>query len=172
MSDYRRAIQPGGCYFFTVVTHGRRPWLTEPENIERLRKAFRAVKAVRPFQMDAIVVLPDHLHCLWRLPDGDGNYAERWRQIKRFVSIDMRAETNHRSEKKLWQRRYWEHLVRDEEDWRRHVDYVHYNPVKHGYAQAPAHWPYSSFTRAVSRGWYDLAWGQQEPVIIAGMNFE
>lgn len=172
MSNYRRVFQPGGCYFFTVVTHERHPWLTETANIERLRQAFRQTKIARPFEMDAVVILPDHLHCLWSLPDGDSNYSERWRQIKRFVSIAIPMETNQRGEKCLWQRRYWEHLIRDEEDWRRHMDYIHYNPVKHGYVTAPADWPYSSFTRAVERGWYEPTWGKQEPASMTGMSFE
>ena len=172
MSEYRRAFQPGGCYFFTVVTHGRRPWLTEEHAIERLRNAFRRVREDRPFTMDAIVVLPDHLHCIWQLPEGDNDFSERWRQIKRFVSIGMKSPLNVRKEKSLWQRRYWEHLLRNEEDWRRHMDYIHYNPVKHGYSRRPADWPYSSFKQVVARGWYEASWGEQEPAAIARMEFE
>ena len=172
MSEYKRAFQPGGCYFFTVVTHERRPWLTEETAIERLRKAFRRVMESRPFVMDAVVVLPDHLHCIWQLPEGDNDFPERWRQIKRFVSFGLRSPPNARKEKALWQRRYWEHLLRDEEDWRHHMDYIHYNPVKHGYSIRPADWPYSSFKQATERGWYEASWGEREPVTIAGMKFE
>lgn len=172
MSDYRRAFQPGGCYFFTVVTYERQPWLTEPGNIERLRKAFQAVKRSRPFDMDAIVILPDHLHCLWRLPEGDSNYSERWRQIKRFVGMGVPTPVNQRGEKSLWQRRFWEHLIRDDEDWRRHMDYIHYNPVKHGYVKIPADWPHGSFARSVARGWYAPDWGNSEPANIIKMDFE
>ena len=172
MSNYRRAYQPGGCYFFTLVTHQRQPWLTQPANIERLRLAFRTVKAVRPFEMDALVIMPDHLHCLWRLPEGDSDFSERWRQIKRFVSIGVEAKTNARGEKLLWQRRFWEHVIRDQADWNKHMDYIHYNPVKHGYVNNPADWAHSSFNRALERGWYEANWGTQEPASIAGQNFE
>ena len=172
MSEYKRAFQSGGSYFFTVVTHGRRPWLTGEHAIERLRHAFRRVMEDRPFVMDAIVVLPDHLHCIWQLPEGDNDFPERWRQIKRFVSIGMKSPLNARNEKTLWQRRYWEHLLRNEEDWRHHMDYIHYNPVKHGYSKRPADWPYSSFKQAVARGWYEASWGEQESADIAGMEFE
>ena len=126
----------------------------------------------RPFAMDAIVILPDHLHCIWQLPEGDNDFSERWRQIKRFVSIGINSPLNARKEKALWQRRYWEHLLRNGEDWRRHMDYIHYNPVKHGYVCRPTDWPHGSFRQAVARGWYDASWGEQEPAIIAGMEFE
>jgi len=171
MSEYRRVFQPGGCYFFTVVTHERRPWLAEEHAIDRLRNAFRRVMQDRPFAMDAIVILPDHLHCIWQLPEGDNDFPERWRQIKRFVSIGIDSPLNVRKEKALWQRRYWEHLLRNEEDWR-HMDYIHYNPVKHGYALRPADWPHGSFRQAVAHGWYEASWGEQEPTIITGMKFE
>lgn len=172
MSDYRRAFQSGGCYFFTVVTYQRRPWLTEEPSIERLRKAFRHVMESRPFSIDAIVILPDHLHCIWQLPEGDDDFSERWRQIKRFVSIGLKSQLNARNEKALWQRRYWEHLIRDEEDWHRHMDYIHYNPVKHGFVKRPADWPHSSFKLALKRGWYEASWGNTEPTSITGMKFE
>jgi putative transposase len=119
-----------------------------------------------------MVILPDHLHCLWRLPPGDADFSERWRQIKRFVSIGIAADKNHRGEKTLWQRRYWEHLVRDEEDWRRHCDYIHYNPVRHGYVSCPEDWPHSSFAGAVAKGWYEPGWGKCIPPGIGEMDFE
>ena len=172
MSEYKRAFQSGGCYFFTVVTQDRRPWLTEEHAIDRLRKAFRHVMKDRPFTIEAIVILPDHLHCIWQLPEGDNDFPERWRQIKRFVSIGLKSPLNVRKEKALWQRRYWEHLLRNEEDWRHHMDYIHYNPVKHGYAHRPVDWPHSSFRQAVTRGWYGTSWGEREPAGIAGMKFE
>jgi putative transposase len=172
MSEYKRIFQPGGCYFFTVVTHNRRPWLTEEYAIDRLRQAFRHVMEERPFNTEAIVILPDHLHCIWRLPDGDNDFPERWRQIKRFVSIGLKSPLNARKEKMLWQKRYWEHLIRDEDDWRNHMDYVHYNPVKHGYASSPADWQHSSFERAVKNGLYDAHWGKHEPASISKLDFE
>ena len=169
MSEYRRIFIPGGSYFFTVVTQDRRPILTTPDNIARLREAFRLAMAAQPFRIDAVVVLPDHLHTVWRLPDGDADYPQRWARIKRFFSIGQsegkrRGSLNRRREKGIWQRRYWEHAIRNEDDWRRHVDYVHFNPVKHGYATRPGDWPFSSFARAVRAGWYDADWGEQVPV--------
>jgi putative transposase len=156
MKRYRRAYVTGGAYFFTVVTHHRVPWLTQPDALRRLRAALRKVRERQPFGMDAIVVLPDHLHAIWRLPAGDSDFSTRWRLIKHHVAIG-RAETWR------WQPRFWEHVLRDEEDWRRHTDYIHYNPVKHGYAHAPSAWPYSSFGLAAKRGWYDRSWGAAEP---------
>jgi putative transposase len=172
MTAYRRVFIPGGCYFFTVVTEGRRPLLTGPGNVARLREGFRRVRAAHPFHIDALVILPDHVHAIWRLPEGDGDCALRWRKIKHYFSIGQeaardRASLERRREKGIWQRRFWEHAIRDEEDWRRHMDYVHYNPVKHGYVPSPGDWPYSSFGRAVERGLYPPDWGKEPPVTLA-----
>jgi putative transposase len=112
LSEYRRVYQAGGCYFFTLVTHGRKPLPTRPQSIARLRDAFRTVMDRRPFEIEAIAVLPDHLHCMWRLPDGDDDFPTRWQLVKRYFSIGMVAEVNARNEKAVWQRRYWEHLIR------------------------------------------------------------
>jgi putative transposase len=172
MSDYRRAYQDGGCYFFTVVTHGRRKLLTEPAIYQRLRAAFLHVNASKPLHVDAIVVLPDHLHCVWRLPQDDRDLSSRWRLIKHFVSRGVATDISERQEKLVWQRRFWEHLIRDERDWQRHIDYIFYNPVKHGYVTRPADWRWSSFPNAVSRGWYDTDWGANEPQSIPGMDRE
>ena len=152
MSDYRRAYERGGCYFFTVVTHDRRPWLTQPDIYQRLREAFRHVAAKRPFHIDAIVVLPDHLHCIWRLPETDSDFSTRWRLIKNFVSRGAKTALSDRGEKYVWQRRFWEHQIRDERDWRRHMDYIFFNPVKHGYVLEPSLWPYSTYRRDVRLG--------------------
>jgi len=118
------------------------------------------------------VVLPDHLHRIWQMPDQDADFSRRWRLIKRYFSIGMDAEVSRRREKQIWQRRFWEHLVRDEEDWRQHMDYIHYNPVKHGYVKTPYDWPHSSFRRAVKHGLYPPDWGASQPAAIAGMDFE
>lgn len=172
MSDYRRALQPGGCFFFTVLTYGRQRLFDKVENIDRLREGFRRTMYRHSFTIDAIVMLPDHLHTIWQLPENDGDYSLRWRLIKHYLAAGIEATTNHRGEKLVWQRRFWEHLIRDEEDWRRHMDYIHYNPVKHGYAERPADWPWSSFDRAVERGWYTPDWGEQEPTNLGGMDLE
>jgi putative transposase len=134
MSDYRRCDIPCGCYFFTVVTHARRPLFKGEDEVDLLRQAMRHVMSTRPFEIQAKVVLPDHLNAVWRLPDGDGDFSRRWRDIKHYVSKRMGNPIHQRCEKLVWQRRFWERAIRDEDDWRRHLDYVHYNPAKHGLA--------------------------------------
>ena len=172
MSNYLRVYIPGGCYFFTVVTMNRAPLFNTEARVDILRQAMRERMAKQPFQIDAMVVLPDHLHCIWRLPEEDCDYSSRWREIKKSVSRHISTVTNRRNERLVWQRRFWEHTIRDEDDWRRHVDYIHYNPVKHGLAKRPGDWPWSSFRKAVAKGWYDEAWGACEPEAIDGMDYE
>lgn len=172
MSDYRRAMIPGGVFFFTVVTHERVSIFTTDARVNKLREAFRKVKRSRPFAIDAMVVLPDHLHCIWRLPEGDSDYSGRWREIKKAASRAIAPRSDGRHERRVWQRRFWEHAIRDEEDWRRHVEYIHYNPVKHGLVARPGDWLWSSFARRVARGWHDTSWGEAEPANISGLDFE
>nr|VFK56501.1 MAG: putative transposase [Candidatus Kentron sp. TC] len=172
MSNYRRAKIPGAIYFFTVVTYHRKPWLDREERIGILREALRKTMVHRPFRIDAMVVLPDHLHCLWQLPEGDHDFSGRWREIKKAVSRHIDTRTNHRNERPVWQRRFWEHLIRDENDLHNHRDYIHYNPVKHGLAKRPGDWPWSSFGKAVARGWYTPDWGAIEPANIEKMDRE
>ena len=166
---YRRD-QGGGHYFFTLVTEKRQPLLTLPDNINRLREAFRREKIAHPFDLDAVVVLPDHLHCLWQLPEGDSDFSGRWARIKRYFSIGCvgvvlvsNASRLAKREKAVWQRRFWEHRIRDEADWRRHMDYIHYNPVKHGHVSDPWAWPHSSLRQCAARGWYAEGWGASTP---------
>jgi len=170
--DYRRVWQPGGCYFFTIVTHQRQAILVETEILDYLRQAFNHIRIKRPFTIDAIVVLPDHLHCIWRLPENDVDYATRWRLIKHFVTHKINQNCINMSTSKLWQKRYWEHCLRDENDWRNHMDYIHYNPVKHGYVTSPMEWPYSSFLKSVEKGLYDKNWGENISNGIVEMEFE
>jgi len=173
MSNYRRVRLEGGCYFFTLVTYQRQPLFAEPANIARLREGLRRVMAKRPFEIDAAVVLPDHLHCLWRLPEGDADYSTRWRLVKHYFSQGVVRPVNHRGEKSIWQRRFWEHTIRNQEDWRRHVDYIHYNPVKHGHAKRPADWIAGSFQQALARGWYeDENWGMTAPSTVSEEDWE
>jgi putative transposase len=172
MSNYRRAGIPGGVFFFTVVTYRRREIFTNEAHVDALRRAFRQVRAIRPFDIDAVVILPDHLHCIWRLPEGDSDFSGRWREIKKAASRAIDPHSDAGNERKVWQRRFWEHAIRDEADWRRHMDYIHYNPVRHRYVSRPGDWPWSSFARCVARGWYDAAWGCVEPAGIAGLDFE
>lgn len=154
---YRRAFAPGGCFFFTLVTHRRRPVFASAQAVGVLRSAFCNVRQSRPFDIDAMVVLPDHLHCIWSLPPGDADFSTRWRLIKTWST--KHCEPGHRAQA-MWQQRYWEHQVRDDADFARHVDYIHYNPVKHGLALSAGDWPYSSFSRHVEAGVYSADWGQ------------
>ena len=170
--EYRRAKILGGTYFFTVITYARKNILTDPVNITLLRDASRHVMEKHPFEIDAFVLLPDHLHCIWTLPDGDMDFSKRWRLIKSYFTRNCLPEyrniaNNARIKKKeqaVWQRRYWEHLIRDDNDYLRHVEYIHYNPVKHGYVKAPRDWEYSSFHKYVRQGKYENNWGTGESI--------
>ncbi len=165
--QYRRTFIPGGTFFFTVVTERRRKLFNDENNIELLRQAFRKIREKHPFTIDAMVILPDHLHSIWTLPPETTDYSTRWRLIKTWFSkhcaAELRREPNQARKRKrqqaIWQHRYWEHCLRDETDFSRHVEYIHYNPVKHGYVDAPVKWPYSSFHRYVRAGDYPTDWG-------------
>jgi len=154
---YRRANVPGGTYFFTVNLAERKRTLLV-DHIDSLREVMRDVKKSHPFHIDAMVILPDHLHALWILPEGDADFAMRWALIKAGFSRQLpKDERRNKSriskgERGIWQRRYWEHLIRDDTDYARHADYIHYNPVKHGYVRHAKDWPYSSFHRYVRLG--------------------
>lgn len=175
MPRYIRAFVPGGTFFFTVATLERRRGLLT-EYIAALRAAFTAERRLHPFVVDAIVVLPDHLHCLWTLPSGDADFSMRWHAIKatfsRAIPRGERLSTRRvaKGERGIWQRRFWEHAIRDERDFERHADYIHYNPVKHGYVQRAADWPHSTFRRFVRRGVYAMDWGAG--VDVRGMDLE
>jgi putative transposase len=163
VANYRRNFIPGGSYFFTVnlADRGSRMLI---ERINLLREAFRHVRARHPFTLDAIVVLPDHLHAIWTLPPGDADYSTRWRLIKAVFSRGIEpndrrsASREAKHERGIWQRRYWEHTLRDEIDFERHCNYIHFNPVKHGHASTAREWPYSSFQRFVRLGVYPENW--------------
>ena len=197
MSRYRRNYVEGGCYFFTVVMYKRQK-LLNGEAVDILREGFRELMKQKPFKIDAIVIMPDHLHCIWQLPPGDDNYSDRWKKIKTYFTKQYKRRmaplptkptdeqvgwversATHRlsctgpkpteSMKKkgeigLWQRRFWEHTIRDEKDYKNHFDYIHYNPVKHRLAKAPKDWQYSSFYRYVREGIYKLDWGAQHDI--------
>jgi putative transposase len=157
---YRRTRSPGGSWFFTVVTRDRNPVFRKPVMVALLRHALRKVRGSLPFTIEAIVVLPDHLHCIWTLPPGDTDYSTRWRLVKTFVTRHGKIAIGDHAVS-VWQPRFWEHLLRDPGDYRAHIDYIHYNPVKHGYVDRPLHWPYSSLGRYVSRGVLPANWGGQ-----------
>jgi putative transposase len=161
---YRRANVAGGTYFFTVNLAERQRTLLV-DQVDVLREVMREVKRRHPFHIDAMVILPDHLHAIWTLPAGDSNFATRWMLIKagfsrRIVPGERRNQSRvQKGERGLWQRRYWEHLIRDERDYARHVDYIHYNPVKHGHVTHAADWPYSSIHRYITAGAITPDWG-------------
>ncbi len=164
MTAYRRDFTAGGTWFFTVNLADRRRSLLL-DQIDLLRQSFRYVMQMHPFEIDAIVVLPEHLHAIWTLPEGDADYSLRWRLIKTGFSRaitrgePISASRLTRGERGIWQRRYWEHLIRDDADFARHLDYIHFNPVKHGHVQRVQDWPWSSFHRYVADGKMDLEWG-------------
>jgi putative transposase len=164
MTRYRRHFVAGGTFFFTVALADRRHQ-TLIEHIDRFRAAYRLVHSRLPFKTIAICVLPDHLHAVWELPPGDSDYSRRWNLIKGGFSrglpkvMDRSDSKVAKREKGIWQRRFWEHSIRDEIDLERHVQYIHYNPVKHGLVKRVADWPHSSFHRDVERGWLPANWG-------------
>jgi putative transposase len=157
MPNYRRALIPGGCFFFTVNLLDRRQALLV-DQIDGLREAVAATRQDHPFTIDAFVILPDHLHAVWTLPPGDIDFSTRWRLIKnRFARALPKQERlgavrKVRSERGIWQRRFWEHTIRDDADYARHVEYCYINPLKHGLVSCVRDWPYSSFHRDVRAG--------------------
>ena len=161
---YRRNYIEGGTFFFTLALKDRRSdCLTR--YVSLLREALVAVKAKRPFSIEAMVVMPEHLHAIWTLPEGDADYSGRWRAIKSgFVRAlakhGVQVARNTRGEADVWQRRFWEHTIRDERDLNRHIDYIHYNPVKHGYVESPAQWVHSSIHRFIEQGLLTDDWGK------------
>jgi len=172
MPNYRRSKTRGGTYFFTVVTCKRQEILCKPQSRIALRDAIEAVRGLLPFHVDAWVLLPDHLHCIWTLPEGDADFPKRWGMIKsRFTkkvkNVGWALPTNkkysisrirHR-DANIWQRRFWEHQIRDQEDFNRHCDYIHYNPVKHRLVDDPKKWEFSTIHRFIEKGVYPRHWG-------------
>lgn len=163
MPNYRRYRVPCGCYFFTVNLLERKKTLLIDE-IDLLRESVRVCKRKRPFHIDAWVVLPEHMHCIWTLPEGDDDFANRWKMIKTHFSKGIPTEERRskirikRGERGIWQRRYWEHWIRDDRDYEKHMDYIHFNPVKHGWVDKVIDWPFSSFHRYYNEGVYPADW--------------
>jgi len=179
MPSFVRAFQPGGTFFFTLVTYQRRSLFHDPTARELLRRSVLEALRRRPFQMPAIVLLPNHLHALWTLPEGDADFSTRWRKIKegftrawlgpeatavedgessRGKEAAVTGDQLRQGRRGVWQPRYWEHQNRDDDDFYRHVDYIHYNPVKHGLCRCPHEWKWSSFHRWVAEGVYEADW--------------
>ncbi len=173
MPNYRRARIPGATYFFTVVTARRRPLLATAEAMAALRQSVVEVRRQWPFCIDAWVVLPDHMHAIWTLPMDDFDFSARWGRIKSgFTKSCGRAHASAPGHGAgLWQPRFWEHLIRDEADFAAHMDYTHYNPVKHGYVKRVIDWPCSSFHRCVQQGIYASDWGDNELHCPSGRTF-
>lgn len=173
MSRYRRNYIEGGTYFFTVVTYGRRPLFRDEANRELLREAIEHQRCKRPFNVVAMVLMPDHLHAIWTLPHGDADYSVRWQQIKERFSRNFigaggfepkrsASRVRHR-ERAVWQRRFWEHTCNDPDDLKRCADYVHWNPKKHDLVRNIIDWPWSTFHRFVDEGEYTADWGREDP---------
>lgn len=163
MPNYRRAKVKGGTYFFTVNILDRKSGLLT-RHINELRQSFNHVKKQLPFNLDALVILPDHFHMVMTLPQGDDDYSNRLRLIKEGFTkrLNLNA-TDHlsritRNEKGVWQRRFWEHQIRDEEDYINHIHYCYINPVKHRWVKRVRDWPYSTFHRDVKRGLFPIDW--------------
>jgi putative transposase len=166
-------------YFFTVVKYDWLPILTTDESRPILHDAWLDVRGRYPFRTVAVCLLPEHLHCIWALPEWDAGYPVRWKEIKRLFTRSYLAKVGPGEERNasrvmkgeaaIWQRRYWEHMIRDEQDLRRHVDYIHYNPLKHGLVRRVADWPWSSFHRYVRMGYYEQDWGEAVGRELEGM---
>jgi putative transposase len=164
MPNYIRAKFEGGYYFFTVVTYRRARLFTKELARHILRQAVTKTQSKHPFEVIAICLLPDHLHCVWKLPEGDANFSTRWSSIKGIFSREyLRANRQEhvplsradKGEVCIWQKRFWEHQIRDERDLQRHIDYTHYNPVKHGLAKSVEDWPWSTYHQFIKEGFYD-----------------
>ena len=168
MPNYRRPRTPGASWFFTVNLARRHNQRLLVEHVDLLRTVVRKVKQAHPFEIDAMVVLPEHLHAIWTLPHGDAEYQQRWALIKAGFSRALpTVETISpsrikRGERGIWQRRFWEHRIRGEQDLQRHLDYVHWNPVKHGWVERAGDWPWSTFHRYVRAGLYPADWASSD----------
>jgi len=174
MSNYVRYRIKGGCYFFTVNLLQRKKSLLV-DHIDLLRESVRLCKQKRPFHIDAWVVLLEHMHCIWTLPEGDDDFSNRWKMIKTHFSKALPKNERlskvriKRGERGIWQRRFWEHAIRNDKDYENHMDYIHFNPVKHGYVSDVKDWPYSSFPlcqgSCVKEGIYKENWAGHETIL-------
>ena len=165
MINYRRFYIPGATWFFAVNLVKRKNNNLLVDQIDLLREAFHYVKKRKPYTMNAVVIMPDHLHCIWTLLEGDTDFSVRWSLLKAYFSRAIPKDENisksrlTRRERGIWQRRFWAHLLTDQEDFSNHLDYIHWNPVKHGCIKQVIEWPYSSFHRYVADGYYPINWG-------------
>ena len=172
MSEYRRAYIPGGTFFFTVVTEQRAPLFSDAAARRLLGVVMRQCFLRWDTRVPAIVLMREHLHAIWTLPGGDADYSTRWAWIKKeftkswlALGGQQQARTASRQRERrcgVWQRRFWEHTIQDEQDLQAHFDYIHYNPVKHGLVKSPRDWPWSSFHRWVQQGVYPADWAAEQ----------
>lgn len=182
MPEYRRWYVPGGTFFFTLVVYRRYPLFRSPVARRILGEVMRDVRRELPFETVAIVLLWDHLHSIWTLPTGVSDYSTRWQEIKGSftkrwleqggIELPVSASRKARGERGIWERRFWEHTALTEADLEIRFDYIHYNPVKHGYVRRPGDWAWSSFQRYVELGQYPKDWGRTEPENLAGREYE
>ena len=180
MPNYRRTRVANGTYFFTVVTFRRAPLLASSSAISALQSSFGTVMARHPFTIEAMVIMPDHLHCIWTLPERDHDFSTRWRLVKAGFSRDWQGPPANqipssllrKKEKGVWQQKFWEHCIRDDADFNAHCDYIHYNPVKHGLTRSPDEWPHSTFGQFVQAGLYPLDWGRDISPRVLAMELE
>ena len=171
MSQYIRSYTKGATYFFTLVSYNRRNILCEADFLQAFKRSIKQVQQQYPFEIIAWVQLPDHLHCIWQMPLDDSDYSMRWSQIKRLTTQacphyhlptnELSHSMQKRNEKGIWQRRFFEHQIRNEEDFIKHMDYLHYNPIKHSLVEKVIDWQYSSFHRYIKAGVYSLDWGDR-----------
>ncbi len=169
MPEYRRNFDPGGTYFFTLVTFNRRHLFSKKANCQLLVDIWKDVQSRHPFESVAACILPDHIHAIWTLPEGDDDYPMRWKEIKRLFTQEFHRQVHEgigrtlsqqlQGEATLWHRRYWEHTIRDQDDLNAHIDYVHINPLKQGLVPMVKDWPWSNFHRYAKMGIYPIDWG-------------
>jgi putative transposase len=173
MPNYRRLYLASQSVFITIVTNHRKRIFIDPQNIEILFETINRVKIIYPFELIAYVVMPEHLHCLIQTPDGTPNYSPVIHCIKRNFALNFKKVHHIDSPTKLWQARFWDHVIKDDNDFEKHLDYIHWNPVKHGYVNDPLHWQWSTFSKWFEDGFYDDAWGVNDmPSNIQKMDFE
>ena len=167
----RRYNIPDALYFITAVTHERQPVFADTANIALLRQTMRRVQEIHPFEMRAYVFLPDHLHLLIHIPDAT-SISRVMHSMQRNLTLNYKRARAIEQQVTIWQRGFWDHVIRDDTDWANHLHYIHFNPVKHGYVSGPEDYPHSSFQEYVRRGWYEIGWGHVEPEALRGLDFE
>jgi len=173
MPNFRRYYLPNAIVFITGVTGGRFPFFAAEDIVDLLFETMHRVQEIHPFRLLAYVILPDHFHWLMRVDEESGNFSIAMHSIKRNTTLNYKKARGITGSLNLWQERFWDHIVRDVRDFHNHFDYIHWNPVKHGYVQRPEDWPHSTYRHWLDRGYYELGWGHAgEPPNIVDMSFE